>query len=108
MIKIIIFTLRLYNISHVTLGRFDQYMYPFYKADIEKGISKEEILELTEEFFHAFVRSTECTLHIKQLAGSNSHHIIEGAFKSFARSLRAAVAAERGFEEEIPSTKGVL
>ena len=64
--------------------------------------------ELTEEFFYAFVRSAECTLHIKQLDGSNSHHIIEGAFKSFARSLRAAVAFEAGFENEIPSTKGVL
>ncbi len=64
--------------------------------------------ELTEEFFYAFVRSSESTLHIKQMAGSNSHHIIEGTFKSFARALRAAVAYEIGFENEIPSTKGVL
>lgn len=79
-----------------------------YGLDIPTEKVGEFDTELTEEFFHAFVRSAECTLHIKQLAGSNSHHIIEGAFKSFARSLRAAVAAERGFEEEIPSTKGVL
>ncbi len=64
--------------------------------------------ELTEEFFYAFVREAKCSLHIKQLAGKNSHHIIEGTFKSFARSLRQAVAFEVGFENEIPSTKGVL
>lgn len=51
MIKIIIFSLRLNFNSHITLGRFDQYMYPFYKADIKKGVSKEEISELTQEFF---------------------------------------------------------
>ena len=48
------------------------------------------------------------TLHLKQLAGSNSHHIIEGAFKSVARSMKAAVAVDPDFAEEIPSTKGVL
>lgn len=64
--------------------------------------------ELTEEFFLGFVRNAKLTLHINQLAGSNSHHIIEGAFKSVARSLKAAVAIDAGFAEEIPSTKGVL
>ncbi len=64
--------------------------------------------ELTEEFFYAFVREAKCSLHIKQMAGVNSHHIIEGTFKSFARSLRQAVSFEEGFENEIPSTKGVL
>jgi imidazoleglycerol-phosphate dehydratase len=49
-----------------------------------------------------------CTLHIRQLAGSNSHHIIEGTFKSVARSLRAAVRVDPGCAGEIPSTKGVL
>lgn len=64
--------------------------------------------ELTEEFFAAFVRKAECALHVRQLAGSNSHHIIEGAFKSVARSLKEAVAIDARFADEIPSTKGVL
>ncbi len=64
--------------------------------------------ELVEEFFLAFTRASESTLHIQELAGSNSHHIIEGTFKCFARALREAVAFEAGFEDEIPSTKGVL
>ena len=64
--------------------------------------------ELVKEFFWGFVREAGVTLHVKELAGGNSHHIIEGAFKSFARSMRAAAAIEKGFEEEIPSTKGVL
>lgn len=64
--------------------------------------------ELVEEFFLAFVRSAKLTLHIKQLAGKNSHHIIEGTFKSVARSLRAAVRIDAENENEIPSTKGVL
>lgn len=64
--------------------------------------------ELVEEFWLAFVRNAACTLHICQLAGSNSHHIIEGAFKSVARSLREAVAVDPACANEIPSTKGVL
>ena len=64
--------------------------------------------ELTEEFFLGFVRHAGMTLHIKQLAGTNSHHIIEGAFKSAARSLAAAVKIEEAYKNEIPSTKGVL
>ena len=64
--------------------------------------------ELCEEFWLAFVRNTACTLHIKQMAGSNSHHIIEGMFKSVARSVRAAVAIDKDFADEIPSTKGAL
>ena len=64
--------------------------------------------ELVEEFWLAFIRNAECTLHIRQLAGSNAHHIIEGAFKSVARSLKAAVAIDAAFADEIPSTKGVL
>ena len=64
--------------------------------------------ELTEEFFLGFVRHAGVTLHIKQLAGTNSHHIIEGAFKSAARSLAAAVKIEEAYKNEIPSTKGVL
>ena len=64
--------------------------------------------QLAEEFFIAFARNCNCTLHIRQLAGSNSHHIIEGMFKSVARSLKQAVAMEPGFADDIPSTKGVL
>lgn len=64
--------------------------------------------ELTEEFFLGFTRCANITLHIQQLAGKNSHHIVEGTFKSVARSLRQAVAIDAAFASEIPSTKGVL
>ncbi len=64
--------------------------------------------ELTEEFWLAFTRCAGCTLHIRQMAGKNSHHIIEGTFKSVARSLRQAVAIDPACADEIPSTKGVL
>ena len=64
--------------------------------------------ELVEEFFTAFCANAGVTLHIKELAGKNSHHIIEGCFKSFARSLRKAVAIDPASANELPSTKGVL
>ncbi|MBQ3707282.1 MAG: imidazoleglycerol-phosphate dehydratase HisB [Clostridia bacterium] len=64
--------------------------------------------ELVEEFFAAFVRTAGCSLHVRQLAGTNSHHIVEGAFKSFARTLREAVSFDPDAAGEIPSTKGVL
>ncbi len=64
--------------------------------------------ELCEEFWLAFVRNAKCSLHLVQLAGRNSHHIIEGAFKSAARSLRQAVSVDPRFADEVPSTKGVL
>ena len=64
--------------------------------------------ELVEEFWLGFIRNAQCTLHIRQLAGSNSHHIIEGTFKSVARSLKEAVSIDNAFADEIPSTKGVL
>jgi imidazoleglycerol-phosphate dehydratase len=64
--------------------------------------------ELVEEFFLGFIRNAQCTLHIRQLAGSNSHHIIEGSFKAVARCLRSAVAIDPAGKDEIPSTKGVL
>ncbi len=64
--------------------------------------------ELVQEFFLAFTRSAACTLHLKQLDGTNSHHIIEGTFKAFARALRQAVAIDPDGADEIPSTKGVL
>lgn len=64
--------------------------------------------ELCQEFFIAFARDAGLTLHLRQLAGCNSHHIIEGTFKSVARSLRKAVAIDKAFADEIPSTKGLL
>ena len=64
--------------------------------------------ELCEEFWLAFVRESKVTLHVKQLAGKNAHHIIEGVFKAVARSLGKAAAIDENRAEEIPSTKGVL
>ena len=64
--------------------------------------------ELVKEFWLGFVRKANVTLHIRQLAGENSHHIAEGAFKSVARSLRAACAVDPALNGEIPSTKGIL
>lgn len=63
--------------------------------------------ELTEEFFIAFARNGRLTLHVQQLAGKNSHHIIEGCFKAVSRAMKKAVFLEPG-NNTIPSTKGVL
>ena len=62
--------------------------------------------ELVEEFFLGFSRNCPMSLHLRKLAGTNSHHIAEGAFKSLGRALKAAVALDGS--NEIPSTKGVL
>lgn len=64
--------------------------------------------ELVEEFWRAFVRTAECSLHIIKLSGTNVHHIIEGIFKSAGRSIRQAVAFDTAYRGEIPSTKGML
>lgn len=64
--------------------------------------------ELVKEFFCAFVRKAEITLHIKKLSGENSHHISECAFKAVARALKEAVKTDEKYKDEIPSTKGVL
>ena len=64
--------------------------------------------ELCEEFWRAFAFNSQITLHIKQLSGTNSHHIIEGAFKSVARALKQALTVDEKLCGEIPSTKGVL
>ena len=64
--------------------------------------------ELVEEFMIAFTRNAGITLHVKQLAGTNSHHIIEGVFKSCARSLKQAISIDPEFSDDIPSTKGVI
>lgn len=64
--------------------------------------------ELVEEFWLGFTRQAECSLHLRQLAGTNSHHIIEGAFKAAARAIGQAVRIDPVYSNEIPSTKGVL
>lgn len=65
-------------------------------------------VELIEEFFIAFTSNAGINLHVVQLAGKNTHHILEGAFKSVARSLKTAVSINKDLGDEIPSTKGVL
>ena len=64
--------------------------------------------ELCKEFWLGFVRNADITLHIHKICGENSHHIIEGIFKSVSRSLKAASCIDEAFAEEVPSTKGVL
>ena len=82
----------------------------YLKLDLPTRASKigDFPLELIEEFFLAFVRHAGLTLHVVKMAGTNAHHVIEGAFKSFARSLKSAVSIDKEFANEIPSTKGVL
>lgn len=83
---------------------------PYLGFDVEIPAQKtgDFDTELVEEFFAAFVRSAKITLHIRKLAGKNSHHIIEAVFKSAARSLRRAVAIDSEAPDSVPSTKGVL
>ncbi|MBQ6756202.1 MAG: imidazoleglycerol-phosphate dehydratase HisB [Oscillospiraceae bacterium] len=64
--------------------------------------------ELGEEFFWGFVRNANLTLHVRKMAGSNSHHILEAAFKGFGRAMREAVRIDPALMGEIPSTKGAL
>ena len=64
--------------------------------------------ELVEEFFQAFAMNAGATLHVRQITGGNAHHVIEGAFKSVARSVRTAVSFDSELKDSIPSTKGVL
>ena len=78
-----------------------------YEVDIPAAKVGTFDTELCEEFWRAFVRKAEITLHIRQLAGTNSHHIIEGIFKSVARSLGDALAKDARYDD-IPSTKGVI
>ena len=82
----------------------------YLKFDLPTRVNKigDFPVELVEEFFLAFVRHAGLTLHVVKMAGTNAHHIVEGAFKSFARSLKSAVAIDKEFANEIPSTKGVL
>ena len=64
--------------------------------------------ELAEEFFWGFVRSAAATVHLRQLDGTNTHHILEAAFKAFGRAIRQAVRLDPELSGEVPSTKGVL
>ena len=64
--------------------------------------------ELAEEFVRGFARAAGITIHVKKLAGENSHHILEAVFKAIGRALRDAVEIDDRTEGEIPSTKGVL
>jgi len=64
--------------------------------------------ELVKEFFLGFVRSAAVTLHIRQMAGENTHHIIEGMFKAFGRVMAEGCAIDTAHKDEIPSTKGML
>lgn len=82
--------------------------YLAYGLDIKAEKIGDFDTELIEEFFLAFVRNANITLHIKQLDGRNAHHIAEAAFKAFARALRQAVEIDEKTQNEIPSTKGVL
>ena len=79
-----------------------------FSADIPSPKVGDFDTELCEEFFCAFVREAKITLHIKQLSGRNSHHIIEGIYKSVARSLFEALSKDERFAGDIPSTKGVI
>ena len=82
----------------------------YYVSAVEIG--KENVgdfdTELVDEFFYAFAQNAKCNLHIRMLSGKNAHHIIEGMFKSVARSLRRAAELDPRFIDAIPSTKGVL
>ncbi len=79
-----------------------------YSLDIPTEKIGEFDSELVEEFWWAFVRTSNSTLHLKKLDGANSHHIAECAFKAAARCIKEAVAIDEKYRDEIPSTKGVL
>ena len=82
----------------------------FYVQDINISANKvgDFDTELVQEFLIAFAYNAGATLHVRQLSGSNAHHIIEGIFKSLARTLKKAVAIDPALKGEIPSSKGVL
>lgn len=79
-----------------------------YRVKIPSGMVGDFDTELLREFFVAFAFNAGITLHIRRLDGVNSHHIIECVFKSVARTLKKAVAADEKLGNEIPSSKGVL
>ena len=79
-----------------------------YKLEIPTQKVGDFDTELVEEFMMSFTRCAKINLHLKQLDGTNSHHIIEGAFKALARAMKTAVSIDEKFKDEIPSTKGIL
>jgi imidazoleglycerol-phosphate dehydratase len=81
--------------------------FALFEADLPAGATGGFDHELTEEFFRAFANAAKLTLHVRVEAGSNAHHMIEAAFKAFARALREAVAMDPS-EKGVPSTKGTL
>ena len=81
--------------------------FTLFTADLPQGSTGGFDHELAEEFFRAIANSAKLTLHLEVQAGSNAHHMIEAAFKAFARALRAAVAIDPT-ETGVPSTKGTL
>jgi len=81
--------------------------FTLFEADLPPGSTGGFDHELTEEFFRALANAAKITLHLRVEAGSNAHHMIEAAFKAFARALRQAVAIDPT-ETGVPSTKGTL
>lgn len=82
----------------------------YLNYDVETGAERigDFDTELIEEFFLAFVRNSNVTLHLKKLDGGNAHHVAEATFKAFARALSSAVEIDEKAKDVIPSTKGVL
>ena len=79
-----------------------------YSAEIPSEKVGEFDTELVKEFFLAFSRAAKATIHIRQLSGENSHHIIEAMFKAAGRAFAQAVEIDEQYADEIPSTKGAL
>lgn len=80
----------------------------YWDMDIPVGAISSFDTQLAKEFFVAFAANAGITLHVRQLAGENAHHIIEAAFKALGRTLRDAVAIDARCAGELPSTKGSL
>jgi imidazoleglycerol-phosphate dehydratase len=81
--------------------------FTLFEAELPPGSTGGFEHELTEEFFRALANAAKLTLHLRVEAGTNAHHMIEAAFKAFARALRQAVAIDPT-ESGVPSTKGTL
>ena len=81
--------------------------FTFFQAQLPPGSTGGFDHELAEEFFRALANAAKLTLHLEVLAGTNAHHMIEAAFKAFARALREAVTLDPT-ESGVPSTKGTL
>ena len=80
----------------------------YYDMDLPAERVGDFDTELDQEFWIAFAQNAGITLHLRKIAGRNTHHILEGGFKSVARSLKTAVSIDPAFANEIPSTKGML